>query len=82
MASLVHSFQVYCDDSVNELIRNEIMDLTPSSEFVLRYTDEDDYMQVLKEIFEPVDKLFPESAIEFLEEFFSEVSILFCTILY
>ncbi len=38
------------------------MDLTPSSEFVLRYTDEDDYMQVLKEIFEPVEKLFPESA--------------------
>ncbi|UZO05956.1 uncharacterized protein OCT59_026293 [Rhizophagus irregularis] len=72
MASLVCSFQVYCDDSVNELIRNEIMDLTPSSEFVLRYTNEDDYMQVLKEIFEPVDKLFPESAIEFLEEFFSE----------
>ncbi|CAG8651113.1 1013_t:CDS:2, partial [Ambispora gerdemannii] len=72
MASLVRSFQVYCDDSVNELIRNEIMDLTPSSEFVLRYTDEDDYMQVLKEIFEPVEKLFPESAIEFLEEFFSE----------
>ncbi|CAG8590035.1 4305_t:CDS:10, partial [Dentiscutata heterogama] len=72
MASLVRSFQVYCDDSVNELIRNEIMDLTPSSEFVLRYTDEDDYMQVLKEIFEPVEKLFPESAIKFLEEFFSE----------
>ncbi|CAG8703178.1 2761_t:CDS:2, partial [Dentiscutata heterogama] len=72
MASLVRSFQVYCDDSVNELIRNEIMDLTPSSEFVLRYTDEDDYMQVLKEIFEPVDKLFSESAIEFLKEFFSE----------
>ncbi|GBB92212.1 hypothetical protein RclHR1_19840002 [Rhizophagus clarus] len=72
MASLVRSFQVYCDDFVNELIRNEIMDLTPSSEFVLRCTDEDDYMQVLKEIFEPVDKLFPEVAIEFLEEFFSE----------
>ncbi len=55
------------------------MDLTPSSEFVLRYTDEDDYMQVLKETFEPVDELFPESAFEFLDDFFSEVS--FCTFL-
>lgn len=78
----MRSFQEYCGDSANELTRNEIMDLTPSSEFALRYTDEDDYMQVLKETFEPVDKLFPENAIEFLEEFFSEVSILFCTILY
>jgi len=54
------------------------MDLTPSSEFVLRYTDEDDYMQVLKETFESVDELFPESAIKFLNEFYSEV--LFYTI--
>ncbi|CAI2189596.1 3506_t:CDS:10, partial [Funneliformis geosporum] len=54
------------------LCRFGIMDLTPSSEFVLRYSDEDDYMQVLKETFEPVDKLFPESAIEFLDVFFSE----------
>ncbi|CAJ0922046.1 17927_t:CDS:2 [Entrophospora sp. SA101] len=56
----------------NEFKRNENMELTPSSEFVLKYTDEDDYMQVLKEIFKPVDKLFPESVIEFLNEFFSE----------
>ena len=68
----------YCNESVDELTKNEIMDLTPSSEFVLRYTDEDDYMQVLKETFESVDKLFPESAIKFLNEFFSEV--LFYTI--
>ncbi|CAG8676897.1 3233_t:CDS:10 [Funneliformis mosseae] len=46
--NLIHSFQKYCSDSVNEFTRNEIMDLTPSSEFVLRYTDEDDYIQVLK----------------------------------
>jgi hypothetical protein len=80
MTSLMCSFQRYCGDSTNELTRNEIIDLTPSSEFVLRYTDEDDYMQVLKETFEPVDKLFPESAIKFLDEFFSEV--LFRTILW
>ena len=71
-------FQKYCNESVNELTNNEIMDLTPSSEFVLRYTDEDYYMQVLKETFESVDELFPESAIKFLNEFFSEV--LFYTI--
>ena len=71
-------FQKYCNESVDKLTKNEIMDLTPSSEFVLRYTDEDYYMQVLKETFESVDKLFPESAIEFLNEFFSEV--LFYTI--
>ncbi|CAG8478947.1 17359_t:CDS:2, partial [Funneliformis caledonium] len=70
--NLIHSFQKYCSDSVNEFTRNEIMDLTPSSEFVLRYTDEDDYIQVLKETFEPVDELFPERAFEFLDDFFSE----------
>ncbi|CAG8753932.1 3711_t:CDS:10, partial [Racocetra persica] len=72
MKYLVECFQKYCNESVNDLTRNEIMDLTPSSEFVLRYTDEDDYMQVLEETFESVDKLFPESAIKFLNEFFSE----------
>ncbi|CAG8554730.1 10127_t:CDS:10 [Ambispora leptoticha] len=56
----------------NDHSQNEIMDLTPSSAFVLRYTDEDDYMQVLKETFESVDELFPESTIKFLNEFFSE----------
>ncbi|CAG8713082.1 9986_t:CDS:10 [Cetraspora pellucida] len=74
--NLIRSFQRYCSESVNELTRNEIMDLTPSSEFVLRYTDENDYMQVLKEIFESVDKLFLESVIEFLNEFFSELESL------
>jgi len=78
MKNLMECFQKYCNESVNELTKNEIMDLTPSSEFVLRYTDEDDYMQVLKETFESVDELFPESAIKFLNEFFSEV--LFYTI--
>ncbi|CAG8590392.1 1148_t:CDS:10 [Diversispora eburnea] len=72
MKNLVECFQKYCNESVNELTKNEIMDLTPSSEFVLRYTDEDDYMQVLRETFESVDELFPESAIKFLNEFFSE----------
>ncbi|CAJ0762335.1 20637_t:CDS:2, partial [Entrophospora sp. SA101] len=65
-------FKNIATNPINELKRNEIMELTPSSEFVLKYTDEDDYMQVLKEIFKPVDKLFPESVIEFLNEFFSE----------
>ncbi|CAJ0823000.1 14000_t:CDS:10 [Entrophospora sp. SA101] len=66
-------FKNIATNPINELKRNEIMELTPSSEFVLKYTDEDDYMQVLKEIFKPVDKLFPESVIEFLNEFFSEL---------
>ncbi len=79
MISLVRSFQSYCGDFVNELTWNEIMDLILSLEFVLRYIDENDYMQVLKETFEPVDKLFSKSVIEFLDEFFSKV--LFCIIL-
>ncbi|CAH1756945.1 11938_t:CDS:2 [Entrophospora sp. SA101] len=60
-------FKNIATNPINELKRNEIMELTPSSEFVLKYTDEDDYMQVLKEIFKPVDKLFPEKQQSVLE---------------
>jgi hypothetical protein len=57
----------------------DLSHLISSLEFVLRYTDENDYMQILEETFKPIDKLFSESAIEFLNEFFLEV--LFRTIL-
>ncbi|CAG8642059.1 2173_t:CDS:2, partial [Acaulospora morrowiae] len=74
MTNLVNSFQRYCDENINELCLNEIMDLSPTSEFVIMYTDEDDYNHVLKEMFEPIDKLIPEQAINFLDIFFSERS--------
>jgi hypothetical protein len=56
------------------------MHLTPSSEFVLRYTDENDYIQVLKETIEPADNLFSESAIEFLYKFFRALMRVHCYI--
>ncbi|CAG8651270.1 6493_t:CDS:2, partial [Acaulospora colombiana] len=37
-----------------------------------RYTGEDDYEQVIREIVEPIDRLFPENVIDFLDNFFSE----------
>ena len=51
------------------------MDLTPMSEFILRWAEEADYINItiLKEMFEPVDVLFPENATKFLSDFFSEV---------
>ena len=49
------------------------MDLRPSSEFVLLYTEETNYDKMIQDIFNPVDKLFPEDAHEFLINFFLEV---------
>ncbi|CAG8626936.1 5252_t:CDS:10, partial [Funneliformis caledonium] len=72
MSNLIDNFQKYCADTKNEMTSNEIMDLKPTSEFVMRYTKEVDHIQVLKEVFEPVDKLFPDKGFYFLSEFFSE----------
>ncbi|CAG8572273.1 4798_t:CDS:2 [Diversispora eburnea] len=44
MKNLMKCFQKYCIESVNELTQNEVMDLTLSSEFILRYTDEDEHI--------------------------------------
>ncbi|CAB4398509.1 unnamed protein product [Rhizophagus irregularis] len=56
----------------NILLENGIMDLSLISEFVLLYTKETDYYKLIEEIFEPIDKMFPEEAHEFLTNFFSE----------
>ncbi|KAG9292361.1 hypothetical protein G9A89_015231 [Geosiphon pyriformis] len=71
MTNLILSFQKYRRGTDNELTREEIMDLSPSSEFVLNPVKENDCMQVLKEILESVDK-FPDGAFDFLCDFFSE----------
>jgi len=52
------------------------MDLRPSSEFVLSYTDECDYNELLERTFNPIDEIFPEAAFTFLLEFFSKVRII------
>ncbi|PKK75383.1 hypothetical protein RhiirC2_708183 [Rhizophagus irregularis] len=52
------------------------MDLSLISEFVLLYTKETDYYILIEEIFEPIDKMFPEEAHEFLTNFFSEVIVI------
>jgi len=71
MTRLLENFHKYREATSNELAYNEIMDLTPVSEFVLRWAEEADYITILKEIFEPV--VFPENATKFLSDFFSEV---------
>ena len=43
------AFQTYCQESENLLTSNGIMDLRLSSEFVLSYTDECDYNELLKD---------------------------------
>jgi hypothetical protein len=58
------------------LSENGIMDLSPTSEFVLLYTVEADYDKLIKEIFESIDKMFPEKAHEFLTNFFSGVIVI------
>ncbi|CAG8588881.1 209_t:CDS:2 [Ambispora gerdemannii] len=72
MQSLLRDFQEYSKYSRNLLIINEIMDLRPSSEFVLMYTKEEHYSELLKDVFDPIDKLFPEKAFNFLMAFFSK----------
>ncbi|CAG8592718.1 18121_t:CDS:2, partial [Gigaspora rosea] len=67
------------EDKKIEHRRNEIMDLGPSSEFVLWHTDEDDYEQVLKEMFESIDKLIPEQRLIFGFIFFRNKSRWYCT---
>ncbi|CAI2177730.1 11452_t:CDS:10 [Funneliformis geosporum] len=72
MLNLLRNFQTYCDHANNILTADDIMDLRPSSEFVLKFTDEADYSKLLKDVFDPIDQLFPEEAFEFLVEFFAE----------
>ncbi|CAG8634685.1 2990_t:CDS:10, partial [Ambispora leptoticha] len=72
LKNLLDAFQTYCQGSENLLTSNGIMDLRPSSEFVLSYTDECDYNELLKRTFNPIDEIFPEAAFTFLLEFFSK----------
>ncbi|CAG8625425.1 4090_t:CDS:10, partial [Ambispora gerdemannii] len=72
MKNLLDAFQTYCQESENLLTNNGIMDLRPSSEFVLSYTNESDYSKLLECILNPIDGIFPEAAFNFLLEFFSK----------
>ncbi|CAG8628688.1 3441_t:CDS:2, partial [Paraglomus brasilianum] len=70
MTNLLQSFQEYREGTTsNELAHSEIMDLTPVSEFVLRCVDEDDYIKVLEEMFEPINTFFPDRGSKFLFDF-------------
>ncbi|CAI2184440.1 9833_t:CDS:2 [Funneliformis geosporum] len=72
MNKILSSFRTYQHETRNILSENGIMDLSPTSEFVLLYTEEVDYDKLIKENFESIDKMFPEKAHEFLTDFFSE----------
>ncbi|KAG9299959.1 hypothetical protein G9A89_009687 [Geosiphon pyriformis] len=72
LKNLLDAFQTYCQGSENLLTSNGIIDLRPSSEFVLSYTDECDYNELLERTFNPIDEIFPEAAFTFLLEFFSK----------
>ncbi|PKY40911.1 hypothetical protein RhiirA4_25974 [Rhizophagus irregularis] len=72
MNKISSSFRTYQHETRNILSENGIMDLSPTSEFVLLYTEETDYDKLIKEVFESIDKIFPEKAHKFLTNFFSE----------
>ncbi len=76
MNTILSNFRTYQHETRNILSENEIMDLSPTSEFVLLYTEETDYDKLIKEIFEPIDMIFPEEGHEFLTNFFSEVIVI------
>ena len=73
MNKISSRFRTYQHETRNILSENGIMDLSPTSEFVLLYTEEADYDKL---IFESIDKIFPEKAHEFLTNFFSEVIVI------
>jgi hypothetical protein len=73
MHNLLQNFKEYSINSHNLLIIEEIMDLRPSSEFVLMHTQERDYSELIKEVFYSIDELFPDEAFSFLTTFFSKV---------
>jgi hypothetical protein len=72
MQNLLQDFQEYSRNTHNLLIIEEIMDLRSSSEFVLMYTKEQDYSELLK-VFYSFDELFPEEAFSSLTTFSSKV---------
>ncbi|CAG8596480.1 9915_t:CDS:2 [Ambispora leptoticha] len=70
--TILTDFKTYQREVKNILSENGIMDLSPSSEFVLLHLEETKYVTLIKKVFEPIDKIFPEEAYEFLINFFSE----------
>ncbi|CAB5362920.1 unnamed protein product [Rhizophagus irregularis] len=72
MNKISSSFRTYQHETRNILSENGIMDLSPTSEFVLLYTEETDNDKLIKEVFESIDNIFPEKAHEFLTNFFLE----------
>jgi hypothetical protein len=56
------------------------MNLRPSSEYVLMYTKEQDYSELLKDVFDSIDKLFLEKALIQFKFMFIYINILFIKI--
>ncbi|CAG8720907.1 10008_t:CDS:2, partial [Cetraspora pellucida] len=76
LSTILAAFRTYQHEAKNILSENEIMDLRPSSEFVLLYLKETEYDLLIEKVFEPIDKIFPKEADDFLIDFFSEVTYL------
>ncbi|RHZ90270.1 hypothetical protein Glove_1g45 [Diversispora epigaea] len=71
-SAILTDFKTYQHEKKNILSENGIMDLSPCSEFVLLHLEETKYVTLIKKVFEPIDKIFPDEADEFLINFFSE----------
>ncbi|CAG8505214.1 11468_t:CDS:2 [Dentiscutata heterogama] len=76
LSTILAAFRTYQHEAKNIISENEIMDLRPSSEFVLLYLKEVEYDLLIEKVFEPIDKIFPKEADDFLIDFFSEVTYL------
>ncbi|CAG8807356.1 1725_t:CDS:2, partial [Racocetra persica] len=72
LSTILAAFRTYQHEAKNILSENEIMDLRPSSEFVLLCLKEVEYDLLIEKVFEPIDKIFPKEADDFLIDFFSE----------
>ncbi|CAG8694273.1 40613_t:CDS:10 [Gigaspora margarita] len=72
LSTILAAFRTYQHEAKNILSENGIMDLRPSSEFVLLYLKETEYDLLIEKVFEPIDKIFPKEADDFLIDFFSE----------
>ncbi|KAF0367611.1 hypothetical protein F8M41_013544 [Gigaspora margarita] len=71
-STILTNFRIYQREVNNTLSENGIMDLTPTSEFVLLHLEEAEYDTLMKKVFDPIDKIFPKEADEFLTDFFSK----------
>ncbi|CAG8713044.1 15419_t:CDS:10, partial [Dentiscutata erythropus] len=71
-STILNNYKIYRREVINTLSENGIVDLSPTSEFVLLYLEEAEYDTLIKEVFDPIDKIFPKEGVEFLTDFFSK----------